>query len=100
MINIKIKFHDNAPDITLSLKESLELLDDPNKFMLTLQLDYRENNTNIHLDKVDCLNFDEYWLSITLKNHSKTYYNYINILEYSIVNASEINNKGESINYA
>ena len=52
MINIKIKFHVKAPDITLSLKESLELLDNPNDFMLNLQLDYRENNTCIYLDKV------------------------------------------------
>ena len=99
MINIKIKFHVRAPDITLSLKESLELLDNPNDFILCLQLDYRENNTNIYLDKVECVNFEEYWLSITLENGSKMYFNYINILEYSIVNAKETKNKG-MVDYA
>lgn len=94
MIIIKIKFHVKAPDITLNLKESLELLDNPNDFLLSLQLDYRENNTPIYLNKVDCINFEEYWLTVTLKNHSKMYFNYINILEYSIINATRLNSKG------
>lgn len=94
MIIIKIKFHVKAPDITLSLKESLELLDNPDDFMLSLQLDYRENSTCIYLDKVECVNFEEYWLTITLKNNSKMYFNYINILEYSIVNAKETKKQG------
>ena len=62
--------------------------------MLSLQLDYRENSTCIYLDKVECVNFEEYWLSITLKNNSKMYFNYINILEYSIVNAKETKKQG------
>ena len=93
MIIINIKFHIKAPDITLSVKEALELLDNPDDFMLSLQLDYRDSNTLIHLNKVKCINFEEYWLSVTLKNKSKIYFNYINILEYSIVNATELNNK-------
>ena len=90
MIFIKIEFDVRAPEITLSLKESLELLDNPDDFIFNLQLNYRENNTVIYLNKTKCLNFEEYWITVTLKNNSKMYFNYDNILEYSIVNATEL----------
>ena len=97
MINIEIEFNIRAPEISLKIKEALEtLLDEVENFILIVQLDYRETHTNITLNKVKTINFDEYWMEITYKNDSKMFLNYINILEYSIVN-NEING---GVNYA
>lgn len=93
MININIKFNNRAPEITLTLKEELELLDQPNDFLLSLQLNYREENTLIYLNKINSINFEEYWLTVTLKNNSKMFFNYNNVLEYSIVNIKELKQK-------
>ena len=93
MIIIKIKFNTRAPEITLTLKKELELLDKPNDFLLCLQLNYREENTLIYLNKINCINFEEYWLTVTLKNNSTMFFNYNHVLEYSIVNATELKQK-------
>lgn len=100
MININIKFNNRAPEITLTLKEELELLDQPNDFLLSLQLNYREENTLIYLNKINSINFEEYWLTVTLKNNSKMFFNYNNVLEYSIVNIKELKQKYGGVDYA
>lgn len=96
---MEIKFNIRAPEISLKIKESLEtLLDEVENFIMIVQLDYRDNNTNFYLNKIQCINFDEYWMEITYKNNSKMFLNYVNILEYSIVNGEEL--KKEGVNYA
>ena len=96
---MEIEFNIRAPEISLKIKESLEtLLDEVENCIMVVQLDYRDNNTNFYLNKIQCINFDEYWMEITYKNNSKMFLNYVNILEYSIVNGEEL--KKEGVNYA
>lgn len=97
---MKIEFNIRAPEISLKIKESLEtLLDEVENYLLIVQLNYRDNNTNFQLNELDIINFDEYWIELTYKTGSKMFLNYENILEYSIVNNKK-NQKRESVDYA
>lgn len=80
----------NAPNIGKQLKNIIENLDNPDDYVLSLQLDYRENNTLFYLEKVSIIEFQETMLKITERNNSVAFFDYNNILEYCIINASEI----------
>lgn len=85
----------NAPTIAKQLKHIIENLDNPDDYVLSLQLDYRENNTLFYLKKVSVIEFQETMLKITQRNNSVAFFDYNNILEYCIINASEVINMGE-----
>ena len=88
MVNIEIKL--NAPEIGYKIEECINKLDSPENHVLSLQLDYRDNNTIFYLKKIDLIKFEEEWLEIKQENNSHAFFDYNNILEYCIINAEDI----------
>jgi len=80
----------DAPDIALKIKDTIDRLKSPEKFVLSLQLDYRDNNTLFYLNKVNQINFDKNWIEIEQKNNSHAFLDYRFILEYCVINAEDV----------
>lgn len=87
---IQIKPNPHAPNITNKIKTKIEGLTHPENYVLSLQLDYRDNNTIFYLDNVDKIHFAKDWMEIEQKNNSHAYFDYAHILEYSVINAEDI----------
>ena len=85
-----VKLHPNAPDITLTLEERLNSIENIDDCILSVQLDYREANTLFYLHKVDTIYFNEHFIEIKQKNNSLCYLDYNMILEYCIINADDL----------
>lgn len=94
MITIQCDLFD-APPISGQLKEIIEKLENPDDYVLSLQLDYRDDNTLFYLSKVSVIEFQDTLLKITQRNNSVAFFDYENILEYCVINASEVLNLGE-----
>ena len=80
----------NAPKIGFKIKEIIESITDINNYVLSLQFDYRDHNTLFYFDKVTDITFSKELLSIKQKNNSTAFFNYRNILEYCVINASDV----------
>lgn len=87
----------NAPSIGKQLKNIIEKLNNPDDYVLSLQLDYRDNNTLFYLEKVSVIEFQDTMLKITQRNNSVAFFDYDNILEYCVINASNVINMGVEI---
>ena len=59
-------------------------------YVLSLQLDYRDNNTLFYFKKVTKLNFAKEWLEIVQSNNSHAFFDYKHILEYCVINAEDV----------
>ena len=80
----------NAPRIAYKIKDNIETLNDVKNYVLSLQLDYRDNNTIFYLKKVTRLNFEKEWLEIVQSNNSHAFFDYKYILEYCVINAEDV----------
>ena len=90
---ITINTHYNAPLLALNIKDHLTGLKDNTSiedYLFVIQLNYRENHTNIPLNKISSINFEENFLEIKHLNGSTNYYNYKDISEYHILNADDL----------
>lgn len=90
---MEIKISETCPEIALKLREKLECIDDADNYCFRIQLNYYDNNTLIHLKDVKNISFDDYWIDINLKNNSTMLLNYEYVLEYSILNVKDVENK-------
>lgn len=80
----------NAPSIGRQLKNIIENIDNPDDYVLSLQLDYRDNNTLFFLEKISVIEFQDTMLKITQRNNSVVFFDYENILEYCVINARDV----------
>ena len=96
MVKVKCDPFD-VPKIGKELEKIISDLNKPDDYCLSLQLDYRDNNTLFFLDKVSQIEFKKDMLKIKQKNNSTAFLSYHNILEYCVINASEVINLGEDI---
>ena len=80
----------NAPRIAYKIKDNIETLNDVKNYVLSLQLDYRDNNTIFYLKKVTRLNFEKELLEIVQSNNSHAFFDYKYILEYCVINAEDV----------
>ena len=87
---IEIEMSPNAPRIAYKIKDNIETLNDVKNYVLSLQLDYRDNNTIFYLKKVTRLNFEKEWLEIVQSNNSHAFFDYNYILEYCVINAEDV----------
>lgn len=92
MIIIENEF---APIIARELKSVIEGLDNPEDYVLSLQFDYRDNNTLFYFEKVEVIEFKDMLFKISQKNGSVAFFEYGNILEYCVINAKDVLNMGE-----
>lgn len=86
---------DESPSIGWEIKEIVDDLPNPDSYVLSLQFDYRENNTLFYLDKVEEIYFSADMLNIRQKNKSHAFFDYKHILEYCIINAEDVLDLGE-----
>lgn len=89
MIKITIPPFD-APHIANKIKDSIEKIDTPENYVLSLQLNYRENNTIFYLKNVTNITFEKEWLEIQQENNSHAFFDYKHILEYCVINAEDV----------
>ena len=94
MIKITTPLFD-APKIAIKLKDSIDRLDEPDNYVLSLQLNYRDNNTLFYLKKVTHIHFEKEWLEIEQENNSHAFFDYKHILEYCVINAEDIIDLGD-----
>jgi len=87
----------DAPSIAEEIDNIIKNLHNPDDYVLSLQLDYRDHNTIFYLKKVTEINFKENLLEIVQYNNSHAFFTYQSILEYCIINAQDIINLGEGI---
>ena len=87
---IKIEMSPNAPKIAHKIKDNIEALNNVENYVLSLQLDYRDNNTLFYFKKVTKLNFAKEWLEIVQSNNSHAFFDYKHILEYCVINAEDV----------
>ena len=87
---IKIEMSPNAPKIAHKIKDNIEALNNVENYVLSLQLDYRDNNTLFYFKKVTKLNFAKEWLEIVQANNSHAFFDYNYILEYCVINAEDV----------
>ena len=87
---IEIKMSPNAPKIAQKIKDNIESLKNVENYVLSLQLDYRDNNTLFYFKKVTKLNFAKEWLEIVQSNNSHAFFDYNYILEYCVINAEDV----------
>ena len=87
---IKIEMSPNAPKIAHKIKDNIEALNNVENYVLSLQLDYRDNNTLFYFKKVTKLNFAKEWLEIVQYNNSHAFFDYKHILEYCVINAEDV----------
>lgn len=87
---IKIEMSPNAPKIAQKIKDNIEALNNVENYVLSLQLDYRDNNTLFYFKKVTKLNFAKEWLEIVQSNNSHAFFDYKHILEYCVINAEDV----------
>ena len=80
----------NAPKIAHKIKDNIEALNNVENYVLSLQLDYRDNNTLFYFKKVTKLNFAKEWLEIVQSNNSHAFFDYKYILEYCVINAEDV----------
>ena len=80
---IEIKMSPNAPKIAQKIKDNIESLKNVENYVLSLQLDYRDNNTIFYFKNVCKLNFEKEWLEIVQSNNSHAFFDYNYILEYN-----------------
>ena len=83
---IKIEMSPNAPKIAHKIKDNIEALNNVENYVLSLQLDYRDNNTLFYFKKVTKLNFAKEWLEIVQSNNSHAFFD----LEYCVINAEDV----------
>ena len=88
-MDVNISFLD-APDIALKIKDTINKLDSPDDYVLSLQLDYRDSNTLFYLKKIRSITFDKLWVEIEQENNSHTFIDYRFILEYCVINAKYV----------
>lgn len=91
---IKIEMSPNAPKIAHKIKDNIEALNNVENYVLSLQLDYRDNNTLFYFKKVTKLNFAKEWLEIVQSNNSHAFFDYKHILEYCVINAEDVKDLG------
>lgn len=94
MIKITTSVFD-APSIANKIKESIEKLENYDNYVLSLQLNYRDNNTIFYLKKVTHIHFEKEWLEIKQENNSHAFFDYKHILEYCVINAEDIIDLGD-----
>ena len=87
---IEIKMSSNAPKIAQKIKDNIESLKNVENYVLSLQLDYRDNNTIFYFKNVCKLNFAKEWLEIVQSNNSHAFFDYKHILEYCVINAEDV----------
>lgn len=87
---IEIKMSSNAPKIAQKIKDNIESLKNVENYVLSLQLDYRDNNTIFYFKNVCKLNFAKEWLEIVQSNNSHAFFDYNYILEYCVINAEDV----------
>lgn len=87
---LQVIIEDRAPLISQDIKDVILSLDDVNKFILSLQLSYREHNTIFYLDNIESIVFRDDLLHIHQHDDSNVFLGYDNILEYSVINAKGI----------
>ena len=87
---IEIKMSSNAPKIAQKIKDNIESLKNVENYVLSLQLDYRDNNTIFYFKNVCKLNFAKEWLEIVQSNNSHACFDYNYILEYCVINAEDV----------
>ena len=89
-----VKLHPEAPDIALKLEERLNNIENIEDCVLVIQLSYREANTLFYLEKIDYINFEEYFIEIVQMNNNVCFLDYTQILEYAILNADDLMDLG------
>lgn len=89
MIKFVIDYFE-APDIGDELKKIIKNINNPEDYVLSLQLDYRDHNTLFFLEKITEIDFQRNMLKIVQNNESYAFFNYENILEYCILKDSEV----------
>lgn len=82
--------HTHSPSISSKIKETINNIENPDEFILVLQLAYRDNNTMFHLEHTESINFDKDCLEIHAKNGSTCFYDYNEILEYNIIRTNDV----------
>lgn len=87
---IKIEMSPKAPQIAHKIQEKIKKLTNTENHVLSLQLDYRDNNTIFYLKKITHLNFGKEWLEIVQSNNSHAFLDYKHILEYCVINTDDI----------
>ena len=80
----------NAPYIGVHIEETITNVKNPDDYIFAIQLNYRENHTIYHLDKIESIHFEKNFLKIQHTNGSCNYYDYEEISEYHIINADDI----------
>ena len=80
----------HAPLIGIELSDIIGKLTNPDNYAISLKLDYREENTIFYLKDISLIEFGPELLKITLRNGSIVFYYYSNILEYFILNLTNI----------
>lgn len=89
-----IELHPRAPEITLNISKKLENIQNTEECAFLVKLSYYDNNTLFYLNRIDTINFDEYYIEIRQKNNSVCYLNYDLIQEYSIIPTEDIIDEG------
>ena len=92
MIIIEKEF---APIIARELKSVIEGLDNPEDYVLSLQFDYRDNNTLFYLEKVEVIEFQDMLFKISQKNVGKwcRFFRENPKLDHSFIALPKINSK-------
>lgn len=73
-----------------TIKDLITQIDNPDNYVLSLQLDYRDNNTIFYLKNVKHIKFEKKWLEIQQENNSHVFFDYKHILEYCVLNAEDV----------
>ena len=90
MVNLVKVILRNYQSIGYQIKEKLEGITELENYVLSLQLDYRENNTLFYLEKINEIIFEKDMLIINQKNNTTVYLFYDFILEYCIIKSEDI----------
>lgn len=76
---LQVIIEDRAPLISQDIKDVILSLDDVNKFILSLQLSYREHNTIFYLANIESIVFRDDLLHIHQHDDSNVFIGYENI---------------------
>ena len=87
---VEIITANNAPSIGEKIKEKIRNIENPDDYILSVQLDYRDNHTLFYLHNIKSINFNNDFLEINQKNNGQVLLDYNCILEYCIINAEEL----------
>lgn len=87
---LEVKTCRDSPTVGDEIKNVIDELSNKDSYVLSLQLDYRDNNTIFYLNRLKLIEFQKDMLHILQEKCSHVFISYENILEYAVINGEDV----------